>query len=1361
MVSLVEPVETKDPLTKTQRLLYNAYSIDYEGDDLDKKMGEYWTHVKGEENQSYMYMFTSRPDSVPENFKSFPFIKKKQNGETFSNDDIINLNYLHRLVKRLHYDDQTRMADVGARLISSIKDNDLRWAMRRKLNTRNLSNQIKENDLRLANSMLDGFAPKDLIEEMKQIQGDIYKASGELKPTPKREREERGYDVPVVAASIHIDTSREGFENARYDVSKLIRSIAKFSVDDENYDSYVDGFSDTNGVQMNKWPSCDTPGKRLQGYHNSLYAKAQSTLNRLSHQQEAINEYRMRHIKREWDHYAVFCKTDIFRLPPGYNPVPHTNSWITNSNTKFTKMDPALHEKLIKKKVWDLKDYLYFDPTLVTDNAGFEAWQQWAEKEKRQYSIYCLEEFVKPHDWTPLDEIPDGEEPNKLEAISARFNKLRPFKDRKRVKPPSPVYLPPDLTYLDAMSLSELKEEQRNIMLLRQTENRADFTRDEEAKYNRAGELIKEKEEEERRRQEEERLRQEAEAKRIKCDNSFMKREQSLENELRAGDGEIIGNAIQKNNQTYAAVRGMEALIKEEGIEEDCENDEKLNEAAKKLFQFVKDEGAKINEQLMRKAVGKWVEIDTNKQILNRLTITKKGSKITSVRKGGLVINTDFAQLLEGKFGLSVVSKLRGNRDVISELVSTALLPYGKEPLVTVNLEVMGQAKNVYKFKDGNKTKYLRSINEDEKAYLNFVRLFNDMTTPSVTNPNPRKFKHVIPVNILVDKDDGGSIDAKQEDDGFTYLTLGNKRFKFVDEIENVSEPLKPFEPEGLDKVKVFFEQEKVGDTLGSWIKTTYYQEIKDAELENGWNITKDKVKIVKNTKNEQLRDDVFKIIKSAKEGIDEFHSISPGRFIHHDIKTDNLTIDANNVVHVFDFDMVIDTELGFEDATVPQKILVPRVGQKNKYDDKINDRFRTKGNMLKYLDIAAPITFDYHQLGLAALQLGGIFDWQDEFDFSLVNTDESGDERLSHIGQQETKFLFWNQGSGDGNTPNIDNVKINNFWSTVLQNGKFEVKRGDQFITSYRNASSKNPQRTFNLSTEASEYVWYQLFLTTDEMKAKATGTQKALQDLGDSVQSPMQFISQSRQPVFERVQIESDYGDDEDLEALMEYDPLLDGEKIEVSSHISDAEFDRMLNEATDYDALNKHIEQQNKAYSDHSTEVEEDAKSVSSKHSNASEVSVASQMSNMSSNSVASNMSAASNISAASNMSAHSVASNLSAASEKSNMSEMSNHSYASNHSMESEEAYPTSEHSNDSYGKYSEQSYNQTSSYGNSSSHSSSESSGRELGYSNGLSESSDHGMSSDHESSNESMGYSSSGGSSSNNHSYNSSSDTES
>merc|ERR1712167_497883 len=109
------------------------------------------------------------------------------------------------------------------------------------------------------------------------------------------------------------------------------------------------------------------------------------------------------------------------------------------------------------------------------------------------------------------------------------------------------------------------------------------------------------------------------------------------------------------------------------------------------------------------------------------------------------------------------------------------------------------------------------------------------------------------------------------------------------------------------------------------------------------------------------------------------------------------------------------------------------------------------------------------------------------------------------------------------------------------------------------------------------------------------------------------------------------------------MEFDPSFDGEKLETSSHISDEEFERMLNEATDYNALSEHIMRENKAYSDHSTEVEEDAKSISSKASNTSELSVASQMSNMSAHSVASNMSSNS---VASNMSSNSVASNISA-------------------------------------------------------------------------------------------------------------------
>ena len=1295
-------VKPKDPLTKTQQLLYDAYSIDYDDvDDLNKKMGEYWNHVDknakeeaSAQHTNYMYMFTSRPDSVPKNFKSFPFIKKKGENEPFTNNDITNLNYLHRLVKRLHYRDP----EVGARLITAIKD----------------------NDLRLANSMLDGFAPQDLIDEMIKIQGDIYKASGELKPTPKREREERGYDVPVVAASIHIDTSREGFEKARYDVSKLIRSLAKFSVDDEN---------------------CDTPGKRLQGYHNSLYAKAQSTLNRLSHQQEAINEYRMRHIKREWDHYAVFCTMPPWgRLPPGYNPVPHTNSWITNSNTKFTKMNPALHEKLIKKKVWDLKDYLYFDPTLVTDNAGFEAWQRWAENEKRKYSIYCLEEFVKPDDWR----IPkDNEEPNALEAIPVRFNKLRPFKDsRKKVKTPEKTeeiqkqteeeYNGSSTDDYNASSTDDDKE------MLSDSNDRAialpsDSDDDEE--------LIKQKEAE--RKREEELKQKEAERKRkeradkTKCKKSFDKRVYQMKRQLSKGLGEITENSVTKNGEEYTLdIKGMSDLLRKCETGDACDNANcskrhplMLEEAAKELLDFLENNKDSINKKLMENQIKKW--IDKNKATVEKLIIRKANNRVTSVKqKGGEETVTDLWELLTGKLELSRMKTLRGDKEVISELVSDALMPYVKEPVEEIPVTVKD---GTYTYKKGNDTYYLRFIakKDEEKSHDNFIYQFDSKLKKG------EKFQYLIPVERHEVKQLQGNV-----------ITTDNKKFTFKNTDGN------PAAIPANSEIRSFYTQKSMGQDLLSWMEKKYYQFEKD----NGKR-KKDKNKLyivddLKNLKNEDLKSKVFGIIKKAKEAVDEFHDKFNSRFVHHDVKLENMTIDNNEKVRLLDYDNVIDTTLTLNDCH-NGNIVQGNIG--NSGTERNMDRFNTIPQMKKMLGTKESRKYvDYHQWGLNALRLGGVFDLLGDYNFKKV---ETTDPRLDKPRTYTNgKLKFWDY--KEDNVEGAEGINETNFWKTVLGNKNVSVERSNVHITNMRSTDTvKNWNDVFNLSKEAGEYVYTELFKTSTELYPPDTPVASPT----NSVQSPMQFISRSRQPVFERVQIESDYGDEEDLQALMEYDPLMDGEKYEDSVHISDAEFDRMLNEATDYDALNKHIERENKAYSDHSTEVEEDAKSVSSKHSNVSEVSVASQMSNMSSNSVASNMSAASNISAASNMSAHSVASNLSAASEQSNMSEMSNHSYASHHSMESEEAYPTSEHSNGSYGKYSEQSYNQTSSYGNSSSHSSSESSGKELGYSNGLSESSDHGMSesSDHESSNESMGYSSSGGSSSNNHSYNSSSDTES
>ena len=538
------------------------------------------------------------------------------------------------------------------------------------------------------------------------------------------------------------------------------------------------------------------------------------------------------------------------------------------------------------------------------------------------------------------------------------------------------------------------------------------------------------------------------------------------------------------------------------------------------------------------------------------------------------------------------------------------------------------------------------------------------------------------------------------------------------------------------------------------------------------------------------------------------------------------MTIDEgdNNRIRLFDFDTVIDNDRPLTGKTKDWTNIVPMTN-----GGKLMDRFAFApdfGDFLTAKKIYKDNSFlDRHQAAMMLLQLGGNFDWVGEYDWNTVDAPREVDGAFVQEYGPQRKFI------GDATTfsppelkdkyselrvqlPNktlgaegglydsaFSELIVTNFWNGLLKSARnksvvpggpppdlytnwrsgYEKSqrklRADLFIEAGREHVDPDVLATiFNMKGSLVKNIFKTLFTMSKdwEESSNVIGT-----SVSTSVVSPMQFLSNARQPVFERVQIQSDYGDDEDLEALMEYDPTIDGENLEKlspSSHISDAEFERMLNETTNYDALSEHIMRENQAYSDGSTdmEVEEDAKSVSSKHSSASVGSVASQMSNMSAHSVASNMSNMSSHSVASNMSnmsAHSVASNMSAQSgisvasnlsEKSNastMSNMSNHSYASNHSIESQEAYPTSEHSDQSFGKYSDVSYNQTSGYSNSSSHSSSESSGKEMGY---VGESSDHGMSesSDHESSGESLGYRSSGGSSTNNHSYNSSSDTE-
>merc|ERR1711871_179772 len=145
------------------------------------------------------------------------------------------------------------------------------------------------------------------------------------------------------------------------------------------------------------------------------------------------------------------------RLPPGYDPIPATNSWITKSNLKFARMDRCTHDDLLTRE-WDIDDYLYFDPTLAEDAAGYEAWKVWAEKEKKQYAVLCSEEFEKPTNW----ELQEG-------GMTLQggpplvLGKLRKFKkDGKRARP---IVLPtaPCLTAREKAKIAEEEAEKARL----------------------------------------------------------------------------------------------------------------------------------------------------------------------------------------------------------------------------------------------------------------------------------------------------------------------------------------------------------------------------------------------------------------------------------------------------------------------------------------------------------------------------------------------------------------------------------------------------------------------------------------------------------------------------------------------------------------------------------------------------------------------------------------------------------------------------------------------------------------------------------------------------------------------------------
>ena len=377
-----------------------------EGATLADVMTQYWKKVETDlrlnkdfatihKSDPHMlqqpYLFDKKPPGAP---ATYPFLEKKS-GKNYTDADIQNMDYMHNLIKMLHNKDKT----IGTSLMDEIKNNTL----------------ILQED---PNTMINR---KKHYEEL---------ANYELKRLFVRGKKRKIFAEPVLQPSIYIDTRKETFETAYYEVAKLIKMTANFTVNKR------DDFH---------------PGSRLQRYHNSLYARAQGMLNKISGKQEAINQYRIRHIRREWEHYANMFNYDFMHLPPGYDPLPPTNCWISKTNLKFLKIDRSYHNQLLTKD-WDIEDYLYFDPTLLEDAAGYEAWKVWAEKEKKQYAKLCMEEFEKPSDWTL------GAGALRLEpGPPFKLNKLGRFrKDGKRARgwsapstsstPPPPPPPPPPQT---------------------------------------------------------------------------------------------------------------------------------------------------------------------------------------------------------------------------------------------------------------------------------------------------------------------------------------------------------------------------------------------------------------------------------------------------------------------------------------------------------------------------------------------------------------------------------------------------------------------------------------------------------------------------------------------------------------------------------------------------------------------------------------------------------------------------------------------------------------------------------------------------------------------------------------------------
>jgi serine/threonine protein kinase len=369
-----------------------------------------------------------------------------------------------------------------------------------------------------------------------------------------------------------------------------------------------------------------------------------------------------------------------------------------------------------------------------------------------------------------------------------------------------------------------------------------------------------------------------------------------------------------------------------------------------------------------------------------------------------------------------------------------------------------------------------------------------------------------------------------------------------------------------------FYIQEMVGKPLNKWIESRYYNLDDDGKKIKSFKTQKSQLMGDDNVEGEdQARiDDIEQIVRQTKDALDQFHSLG---FLHRDIKIENMTFDEKTKkVYIIDFDAVI--KIGDKESINRSGGQIP---MKNG-ETALMDRYSETGNfgekrgfgMKKFLISENSKFADYHQAGMALLQLGGIFDWVGDYNW---DADEFKDSQGKPTGQhpdRKTPYEELSAQTGSAFTLN----RILDFWRKILEdrNGlnkgtnkaKQEArrKRGTKFIKMLRQAVSTF--RAFNMPPKIVHDIAKTYFKTDQEIYPPASD------ESGGG--SPVKFMSQRRQPVFEKVSLESDF-DDEDLDALMEGldDPLDDLEKeldaelglddhSDTTSHLSDAEFEQM---------------------------------------------------------------------------------------------------------------------------------------------------------------------------------------------------------